>query len=186
MTDALRGRFESEAMPHLRAVYGFALRLSRREEEARELTQDTFLRACNRFADFTPGTNCKAWLFSITYSIFVNLYRKSRRDPELVSIDESDWSGNAGIPATSGKPGYPAPARAATEAAVESALATLPEAFRSAIVLVDVEELTYEEAAGALGCPLGTLRSRLFRARKLLAAALRQYDLSATGVERAR
>jgi RNA polymerase sigma-70 factor (ECF subfamily) len=185
MTDELRGRFESEAVPHLRAVYGLALRLSRREDEAGDLTQDTFLRAYDRFAHFTAGTNCKAWLFSIAYSIFVNRYRKNRRGPELVSIDEGDRSGDAGIPAPSGQPGHAARARVATEAAVEAALAGLPEPFRFAIVLVDVEDLTYEEAAGAIACPLGTLRSRLFRARKLLAAALRQYDLNA-GAERAR
>jgi len=163
--------FERDALPHLSAVYGFALRLTRRREDAHDLTQDTFLRAFQRFSAFTQGTNCKAWLFSIAYSIFVNGYHRRHREPTAVSIDH-DSIAPPNAPERSGSPA----ARAGTAADVEAALAELGAEFRGVVLLVDVEGLSYEEAADVLACPIGTVRSRLFRARKLLADRLRAYD----------
>jgi RNA polymerase sigma-70 factor (ECF subfamily) len=162
-------------------VYNVALRLARRPDDANDLTQETFLRAYRTFDSFRAGTDCKAWLLTILYSVFVNRYWKEKRRGEMVSVDsledgrerpltaewrdlEEDFLRAAN------------PQRLSAE--VEDALRQLPESFRAAVLLVDVEEMSYEEAATALQCPVGTLRSRLFRARRLLFAALRGYAQS--------
>ena len=177
--DALSAaRFEAEAMPHLDALYHKALVLTRTPEDASDLVQETFLRAYKNFSGYAAGTNCKAWLFTIQYSIFVNKYRKAQREPDMVSFDELEtdferlltdeqW---AGACATLAEPdvNWSAPE-------VSGALADLPESFRTAVLLVDVEGLTYEEAAAVVECPVGTLRSRLFRSRRILFLKLRDY-----------
>jgi RNA polymerase sigma-70 factor (ECF subfamily) len=168
-----RARFEAAAIPWMRALYGTAVRLTQDTDSASDLVQETYLRAFRGFDSFVPGTNCKAWLFKILYSVFVNRFRKSQREPAGMSIEELEKSDPRFLAAP-----YPAPAGGGggfAAAEVEQALRDLPEAFRSAVLLVDVEELSYEEAAAVLECPVGTLRSRLFRARKLLFAALSGY-----------
>lgn len=176
-TDDLRARFEGEALPHLRAVFTIARRLTRREEDARDLTQEAFLRALGQFESFAAGTNCKAWLFTITYSLFVNRYRRRQREPALMTVDDQHAALDQRAVITQSRR-VSTPARAAVEADVEAALAELPEEFRAAILLVDVEDLSYEEAAAVLACPVGTVRSRLFRARKHLANSLRDYNVA--------
>lgn len=173
----LRTRFEREALPHLDAVYNFAFRLTRREADARDLVQDAALRAFQHFDSFTTGTNCRAWLFTITYSVFVNRYRRQQRESTVVTPEDPGWplDDRAVDPRS---PSLTTPARATAAADVESALAELPDDFRAAIVLVDVEGLSYDDAAAVLDCPVGTVRSRLFRARKHLAERLRGYDTS--------
>ena len=166
-------RFESAALPFMGALYHKAVVLTRRPEDANDLVQETYLRAYRNFASFTEGTNCKAWLFTIQYSIFVNKYRKSQREPELLSLDEMDEQFHAAL----GHPEWEADFAALDwrEPEVDAALGKLPEGFRAAVLLVDVEELSYEEAATVLACPLGTLRSRLARARRMLFVELRDY-----------
>lgn len=165
-------------MPCLDALHGTALRLTRRPEDAADLVQETFLRAYRTFSNFTPGTNGKAWLFTIMYSIFVNAYRKGQREPDTVSIQElearfersleiPDWKAHLEI--------LQNPNLDPKNSEVEQALQRLPESFRLAILLVDVEEMSYEEAAGVTQCPVGTLRSRLSRGRKMLALELSDY-----------
>jgi RNA polymerase sigma-70 factor (ECF subfamily) len=166
-----RAEFERAALPHMNALYGMAHRLTRRTEDASDLVQETYLRAYRTFAGFVPGTNAKAWLFTILYSVFANRYRKERRTPREVPIHELEErlareDPLEGSPFADGGP----PAEE-----VERALAELPEPFRVAVLLVDVEELSYGEAAAALGCPVGTLRSRLHRARRLLYGMLQEY-----------
>ena len=156
MTDDLRARFEGEALPYLRAVFNVARRLTRREDAARDLTQDAFLRAFRKFDSFASGTNCKAWLFTITYSLFVNRYRRQQREPELMTVDGQDSALEQWAVAAEPRQ-VTTPARAAAEADVEAALADLSEVFRAAIMLVDVEELSYEETAAVLACPVGTV-----------------------------
>jgi RNA polymerase sigma-70 factor (ECF subfamily) len=172
-----RARFEATALPYLRALHCAAIHLVRQPEDARDLVQETFLRAYRTFDGFTPGTNCKAWLLTILYSVFVNRYRKAQREPPAVSLDdlEARFEGFFGGTAAGRAPvdwdSGPLP----TGPEVASALAGLPDPYRDAVLLVDVQELTYEEAAVALNCPVGTVRSRLFRARKLLFVALHDY-----------
>ena len=166
-------RFESAALPFMDALYHKALVLTRRPEDAGDLVQETYLRAFRNFSSFTAGTNCKAWLFTIQYSIFVNKYRKAQREPEVLSIDELD----ATFQRVLAEPDWEKDFTGLDwrEPEVDAALGKLPEDFRAAVLLVDVEELSYEEAAGVLSCPVGTLRSRLSRARRMLFVELREY-----------
>jgi RNA polymerase sigma-70 factor (ECF subfamily) len=158
----------------MRSIYNTALCLTRRPEDASDLVQETYLRAYRTFSNFTPGTNCKAWLFTIMYSVFVNKYRKEQREPESVSIEELEEKFHRSLAAAEWDPNLIQEIDVmATE--VDQALKRLPESFRLAVLLVDVEEMSYEEAASILNCPIGTLRSRLFRARKLLFLELRPY-----------
>ena len=196
--DEVRRQFEAVALPLLAVVYRSALRFTGRPDEARDVTQETYLRAFRTFDRFQPGTNCKAWLLTIAYSVFVNRYRRQQRDP-VVAVEDVERISDASIGDVSSSAvsvqwtgaadgGFSGVAISDPE--IDVALRELPEAFRAAVLLVDVEELTYEEAAEALGCPVNTVRSRLFRGRKLLWTALRDYanrrGYPATGAARGR
>jgi len=179
-----RVQFEATALPFTKSLYNAALRLTRRPEDAGDLVQETCLRAYRTFHNFTPGTNCKAWLFTILYSVFVNKYRKDQREPEAISIDELEEKFHRFLTTAEWDPHWAMnPREVGTE--VDQALNQLPEGFRLAVLLVDVEEMSYEEAAVVLNCPVGTVRSRLFRARKLLFLELQQYALKKGYVRRA-
>jgi len=170
-----RRRFEAEALGFTHALYRTAVSLMRSTDAAHDLVQETYLRAYRAFGQYAPGTNCKAWLFSIMYSIFKTAYRKAQREQDgmlgvaLEAQIEQSLRQDAEFEGDD-------PARLDwADADVERALRDLPEEFRSVVLIVDVGELSYEEAALALACPVGTVRSRLFRARKLLFAALQGY-----------
>ena len=163
-----REDFETTALPFARPLYATALRLTGRTEDALDLVQETFLRAYRTFANFRPGTNPKAWLFTILRSVSANRWRQRQRQPTLVPLGE--WEDRFGPIAAAG-----APPRNAPIEEVGRAMEALPEEFRHAVLLVDVEGLTYEEAAAALGCPVGTIRSRLARARRALFVELHDY-----------
>jgi len=174
--DDNRTRFEAAALPLIGTLHRTAFRLTRSREDAADVVQETFLRAYRTFSNFAPGTNCKAWLFTIMYSVFVNRYRKAKREPIPVSLEEVEERFHLGVTAAwdSDQDAWDVGAEwPRTE--VGNALDRLPESFRSAVVLVDLEELSYEEAAAVLSCPVGTLRSRLFRGRKLLFLELQDY-----------
>jgi RNA polymerase sigma-70 factor (ECF subfamily) len=160
-----RARFEATALPFASRLYSAARRLTGSDDDAADLVQDTFLRAYRTFENFQPDTNCRAWLFTILYSIFLN--ERARRRPTLLGPEQLDT-----VAATDSEL---APGESPWSLEVERALSRLPSAFRAAVLLVDVEELSYEEAAAAAGCPIGTLRSRLFRGRKLLGTMLRNH-----------
>jgi RNA polymerase sigma-70 factor (ECF subfamily) len=169
--DDRRTRFERECLVHLDAVYRAARRFTRDDDRARDLVQDTMVRAYRAFDSFTPGTNGRAWLLSIVYSVFINGYHHQRRRPLTVSLEalearfaERVLTAPDAVPTTT-----------VSDEDVLAALDTLPEEFRATVLLVDVDELTYEEAATALGCAVGTVRSRLHRARRLLAVALEDH-----------
>lgn len=169
-----RARFEETAIPLMKHVLNAARHLTRREEDARDLTQETYLRAYRTFDNFRPGTNCKAWLLTILYSIFVNRYRKQQREPKTIPVEDLEEKFHRSLEAAEGtgtSEGAGFPVRW-SDPEIASAVSDLPEGFRAAVLMVDVQELTYEEAARALECPIGTVRSRLFRARKLLFTSL--------------
>lgn len=172
--DQLRTRFEAVALPLLAVVYRAALRFVRQPDEARDLTQETFLRAFRTFDRFEPGSNSKAWLLTIVYSVFVNRYRRQQREP-VVAVDDLERAYESSHPQTPAMPAASTATDRLSDPQILAALDHLPEAFRAVVLLVDVEELTYEEAASVLGCPLNTVRSRLFRGRKLLWMTLRDY-----------
>ena len=179
--DTKRAEFESAAIPFMSGLYNSALRLTHGSDDASDLVQETYLRAYRTFENFEPGTNCRGWLLTIMYSVFFNQYHKARRQPAAVSIDDlearyqhylespDDNTDAAATTAAVGAGGT----RVNPEVAL--AIGRLPEEFRAAVVFVDVEGLSYDEAAVVLGCPVGTVRSRLFRGRRLLYAALHQY-----------
>ena len=173
MTAERRTRFEAEAVVHLRTVYNAAYRLTRDVDAARDLTQDAMLRAFRAFDTFETGTNARAWLLKVVYSTFINHYHRERRRPQTESIDALESQQGFEAPSPSPVPSDPWQPAGWTEPVVRQALDALPEEFRATVLLVDVDELTYEEAAAAMDCAVGTVRSRLFRARRLLAASLR-------------
>jgi RNA polymerase sigma-70 factor (ECF subfamily) len=173
-----RELFEATAIPFMRALHNTALRLTHDPQDAADLVQETFLRAYRTFANFAPGSNCKAWLFTILYSIFVNQYRQAKRRPRMESIEELEERFHRLVQA----PAVPASDITTVEGwgwrwspEVERALRELPEDFRAPLLLVDVEGLSYEEAASVMGCPVGTVGSRLYRGRKALFAMLQEY-----------
>jgi RNA polymerase sigma-70 factor (ECF subfamily) len=167
-----RAAFETVCLGFTSALYGTALRLTRRPEDASDVVQETFLRAYRTFDNFARGSNAKAWLFSILYSVFVNRHRKQKREPESVSMEDAD---ERFLAARADRGPWPRGPEPLSGEDLEQALQDLPEGFRSALVMVDVEGLTYEEAAAALACPVGTLRSRLYRGRKLLFVRLYEH-----------
>jgi RNA polymerase sigma factor (sigma-70 family) len=163
--DRRRKAFEAVALPCAGPVHRFLLRLTRDAETASDLVQDVFLRAYRSFDAFEEGTDCRAWMLAIAYSVFINMRRKHGRSPPLVDLSEVDADEVA-------DQGWSAPRDVWTGARLETALLGLPDEIRAVVVLVLIEELTYEEAARVLGCPVGTVRSRLFRGRRALFSSL--------------
>jgi RNA polymerase sigma-70 factor, ECF subfamily len=163
-------RFEREALPFMSELYAAAVRMTRNPSDAEDLLQETYLRAYRAFASFQEGTNLRAWLYRILTNAFINTYRKRQREPQTVSDDElEDWY-------LYDKLGMDA-AEASAEATVlenlpdqdvQDALASLPEQFRLAVLLADVEGFSYKEIAEILDVPIGTVMSRLHRGRRAL------------------
>ncbi len=160
-SDDLDARFEREAMPQMRSLYGTAYRLTRNAADAEDLVQETFLRAYRAFAGYAEGTNIRAWLYTILHRVRADHYRRVARSPRTVELVDDG-------------PAQPAPqdAMARGQEDVARALASIPEAFRAAVVLRDVQDFTYDEIAGILDIPIGTVMSRIHRGRALLRQAL--------------
>jgi RNA polymerase sigma-70 factor (ECF subfamily) len=157
--------FEQEALSYIDALYGTALRLTRRVADAEDLVQDTYLKAFRASSQFERGTNLKAWLFTILHNTFRNMRRHDGRDPIDVNSEVVEQA--AGNPAHELTPEQIL-TRATLDVDLQAALDGLPEAFRQAVWLRDVEELSYAEIAGVLGTPIGTVMSRISRGRKML------------------
>jgi RNA polymerase sigma-70 factor, ECF subfamily len=165
------GGFEQMTLPHLDAVYGMAVRLTRDSDRARDLVQETFLRALTNWATFRQGTNCRAWLLRIGYNAFVDTYRRSRLLLIVPASDEDEEGVLASVPADTPGPEEEALRHLDAEA-LRRALDTLPDPFRDTIILVDLQQLSCSEAADAMGVPRGTVLSRLSRGRAHLRRAL--------------
>lgn len=172
-----RKRFEDEAMPHLDALYTMALRLARNPDDANDLLQETVLRAYRFFHQFESGTNCRAWMLTILFNNFRNGYRKSSREQPASSADEFDRKveGESLRIDPAGSNPEALLSRQGMEGEVEAALAGLPAEFREALLLVDVEELSYQEISGVLNIPIGTVKSRVSRGRAILRDALTSF-----------
>ena len=170
-----REDFEREALPHMQALYGAAMRLTRSQGDAEDLVQDGLMRAYRFFDSFEPGTNCKAWLFRIMTNVFRNKYREREREHEILAEAESSLA-NLGqfTPATPESYDASILSRVVSKD-VEAALESVPTEFRLAVILADLEDFSYKEIAEIMDCPAGTVMSRLFRGRKLLQKALLQY-----------
>jgi len=169
--DPQRVEFEAEALRHMDALYGTALRLTRSDADAQDLVQETFLRAYRFYDRFEPGTNLKAWLFKIQYNAFVNRYRRGSLERSIMETLTDEPSTDS-VMSVATMRGLVDPVSAALRplvaSEIERALATLPEDYRAMILLADVQELSYKEIADVIGCPIGTVMSRLHRARRLM------------------
>jgi len=171
--DQRRERFERDAMPLMPQLYSAALRLTRNPADAEDLVQEAYLRAYRGFGGFTPGTNLKAWLYRILTNTFINNYRKKQRQPVTVLEDDiPDWYLYDHL-ADDSHSGETASAEAQVlermpDEDVQAALEALPENFRMAVWLADVEGFAYKEIAEILNIPIGTVMSRLHRGRKSL------------------
>ena len=169
-----REAFEAEVLPHLDAAYRLARILSGRQDEAEDLVQEACLRAFAGFGGYQRGTNARAWLLTILRRVYLNDRRRLRAQPLLLSLGRPNDAGELLDPADTEAPGPEEQAlRNLDRATVLAALAQLPEAYRSALALVDLEGLRYAEAAAVLECPPGTVMSRLHRGRQQLAQRLR-------------
>jgi RNA polymerase sigma-70 factor (ECF subfamily) len=166
-------QFKTLALPHLASVYRLAFHIAG-PDRADDLTQETFLRAWANFHRFDPESNCRAWLFRILHNAWVTEWRKTRRELPLAEIED-----------VAPEPRYSwEPERGELSADMRSALDQLPEPHRWAVWLADVEELSYQEIATALECPVGTVMSRISRGRRQLARLLREpRSTRATGLK---
>jgi RNA polymerase sigma-70 factor (ECF subfamily) len=168
--------FKNEAMIHIDALYNYAVRMTGDPEDANDLVQETYMKAYRFFDSFEKGTNCKAWLFRILKNSYINRYRKESKEPDKVDYDEikefyhtvkhssldsndmqEKWYGEL------------------LDDEISRALDSLPEDFREVVQLCDIEGFTYEEIANMVDCPIGTVRSRLHRGRKILREKLLDY-----------
>ena len=160
-SEELRRRFEVEALPHLRSLYGTAYRMTRNAHDAEDLVQETLLRAYRAFDGYAPDTNIRAWLYTILHRVRTDAFRKQARSPRTVELVEQG-------------PGQAPEQEALFQGGedIERALGALPEVFRNAVILRDVQDLSYDEIGRVLGVPLGTVMSRIHRGRSLLREVL--------------
>ncbi len=166
-----RQDFEREALAHLDALYGTALRLTRSQSDAEDLVQDTLLKAYRFYDRFEAGTNLKAWLLKILTNTFINRYRRATRERKVFDGVGAKPVGE-GVMSRAAMRGLSQPIEDAQRRLlaeeIQKSLDELPEEYRMIILMADVEELAYKEIADVIGCPIGTVMSRLHRARKAL------------------
>ena len=172
--------FSEQAMPYMGPLYSAALRMTRNPADAEDLVQETYLRAYRGFESFKEGTNLKAWLYRILTNTFINQYRAAKRRPEQVDLDDVEdlylYRRLGGLEgAVAGRGPEAEVLDRLPDAEVKEALESLPEQFRMAVLLADVEGFAYKEIAEIMDIPIGTVMSRLHRGRKLLQKRLWQF-----------
>lgn len=178
-TKSRRKEFEEIALPHLDAMYGTALRLTRNPRDAEDLVQDALVRAYRFWDGFQRDSNCKAWLLKIVTNTFINSYQKAKRGREILNAAVTEQEATDGVLVQERALSQRSPEgilidRTFSEDVAE-ALAALPDDFRIAVTLCDVQGLSYKEIADVMDCPVGTVMSRLYRGRRLLKKALRDF-----------
>tara|TARA_R100001143_G_scaffold63588_2_gene72823 strand:- start:80535 stop:81110 length:576 start_codon:yes stop_codon:yes gene_type:complete len=168
--------FNEEILPHLDALYNFGLRLTADPNDAEDLVQDTIVKAFRFFSSYEKGTNAKAWLFRILKNSYINNYRRKSKKPQEVDYDEvASFYESIRAERTNSSDLEDKMFRELIDDDLSNALDSIPEDFRTVVLLCDVEDFTYEEIANMLDVPIGTIRSRLHRGRNLLKAQLMEY-----------
>ncbi|ETX04598.1 MAG: hypothetical protein ETSY2_27900 [Candidatus Entotheonella gemina] len=172
----MREAFEALALEHFDALYNTAVRLTRNPSEAQDLVQETFLKAFRFYHRFEPGTNIKAWLFTILRNTYINVYRKAARQQQ-VDFDQVApfYADTADPPAWNDRGTMEEMLRHVVQDDVKRALESLPDEYRMVVLLADLEDFAYKEIAEIVGCPVGTVMSRLFRGRRLLRKSLAEF-----------
>ena len=169
--------FEEAAMPYIDALYNTAYRMTRNAQDAEDLVQETYLKAYKYYDKFTEGTNFKAWLFRILKNTFINSYRKRQQEPPQSAFDEIEDAFESQVSSQSGA--IPNPEEDALENVldedVQRALDALPDEYRMVVILADLEDFSYQEIAEILDIPVGTVMSRLYRARRRLESEMLRY-----------
>jgi RNA polymerase sigma-70 factor (ECF subfamily) len=180
---AEQARFQEDTLQFMPSIYSAALRMSRNPADAEDLVQETYLKAYRAYGSFAEGTNLKAWLYKILTNTFINSYRARKRRPEIADIEDVEelylYHRLEGLEAS--KPGRSAEEEALsriTDTEVKDALESLPDAFRIAVLLADVEGFSYKEIAEITEVPIGTVMSRIHRGRRALQKALVDYGLA--------
>jgi len=176
-----RSDFEALTLEHMDALYGAALRLTRSPKDAEDLVQDTFLKAFRFFDSFEKGTNIKAWLFKIQTNTFINKYRRKVKERELAETPAEDvvldrFVSSEQVRAVQDPEGDFFGKLLSDE--VVEALDQVPVDFRMVVILADIQGFSYKEIAEIVGCPVGTVMSRLFRGRRILQKHLYDYAIS--------
>ncbi len=170
-----RARFAEQAMEHMTALYSAALRMTRNPADAEDLVQETYLRAYRSFDSFTEGTNLKAWLYRILTNTYINSYRAAKRRPEVSDVEDVEdlYLYHRLSPAQGfGRSAEEEALAGFTDEEVKEAIEALPEAFRIAVLLADVEGFSYKEIAEITEVPIGTVMSRIHRGRRALQKTL--------------
>lgn len=174
-----RTEFERTALAHTDALYGAAYRLTRNARDAEDLVQDSLLRAYRFWDSFQQDSNCKAWLLRIVTNTFINEYQRKKRSREVLDQATAEQESTDGVLVHADANDKQSPEKVMLERSVsddvQRALDSLPDDFRTAVVLCDVQGLSYKEIAEIMECPVGTVMSRLFRGRKLLMASLKDF-----------
>src|SRR6478736_5647706 len=175
-----QARFAEQAMEFMAPLYSAALRMTRNPADAEDLVQETYLKAYRGFGGFTEGTNLKAWMYRILTNTYINSYRAKQRRPDETDLDEVEdlylYRRLGGLEAArSGRSAEDELMDTFSEAEVKSAIEDLPENFRMAVLLADVEGFSYKEIAEILDIPIGTVMSRLHRGRKALQRRLYEF-----------
>jgi RNA polymerase sigma-70 factor, ECF subfamily len=173
---AIYNDFQREAVPHMDALYHYALRLTGSNDDAKDLLQETYLKAFRFWNKYEKGTNVRAWLYRIMKNTFINMYRKEVKEPAMVDFDEiKDFYHGMLDDSAEGNDRQEEIFDKMFDEDVSKALESLPEEFRTVVLLCDIEGMSYDEIAEFVNVPIGTVRSRIHRGRKLLYTKLFDY-----------